>query len=83
MTSKVVVRRCALGCLPRLVFLSPYINAHPVSINDLQQKEKQSSRGVEEGQVKCPEYAAGLLKWNAIVQGYKPKIDKLSVITCQ
>jgi hypothetical protein len=66
MTSKVVVRKCALGCLPRLVFYSPYIDAHKVSINNFQQKEEQSSRGVEEGQIKCPEYAASLLKWNAI-----------------
>ena len=66
MRSEVVVRRCALRCLPRLVFYSLYIDAHLVSINDLQQKEKQSSRGVEEGQIKCPEHAAGLLKWNAI-----------------
>ena len=78
MTSKVVVRNCALGFLPRLVFYSPYINAHPVSIDDFQQKEKQSSRGVEEGQIKCPEHAAGLLKWNAIGQGHEPKIDILS-----
>ena len=61
-TSKVVARRCALGRPPRLVFYSPYID---VSINDFQ-IEKQSSRGVDEGQIKCPEYAAGLLKWNAI-----------------
>jgi hypothetical protein len=66
MACKVVARGCALGCLPRLVFYSPYINAHPVSFEDFQQKEKQSSRGVEEGQIKCPEHAAGLLKWDAI-----------------
>lgn len=75
---KVVVRKRALGYLPCLVFYSPYINAHPVSINDFQQKGKQSSRGVEEGQIKCPEHAAGLLKWDAIGQGHKSKIDKLS-----
>ena len=65
-TSKAVVRGCAVWSLPGLVFDSPYIDAHLMSINDLQQKEKQSSRGVKEGQIKCPEHSAGLLKWNAI-----------------
>jgi len=49
MTSMIVVRECALGCLPRLVFYSPYINAQSVSINDFQQKQKLSLRGVEAG----------------------------------
>ena len=62
MTSRVVVPRYPLGFLPRLVFYSPYNN---VSINDFS-KARQSSHGVEEGQIECPEYATGLLKWNAI-----------------
>jgi hypothetical protein len=47
MTSKIVVRRWALGCLPRLVFYSPYINTHPVGINDFQQKKKKGRAHAE------------------------------------
>jgi hypothetical protein len=45
------VPRCASERLPRLVFYTPCINAHPVNINNPEGIKQQSSRGVEEGQV--------------------------------